>query len=243
MRLLARLTVAALAAIVAAGCGGGHATTATTSTTAASTAVTARASQYPPQRALLSSPTKPITIYKTPGGAVQQTLSAKTTYGTARTLVAIGEKAGWIHVLLPTRPNRSTGWVRATDVQLAAVPVSISIDTRAHTITVRLPGRAPTTAPAAVGSKTNPTPTGLFYVTDQVQPRNPKGAYGALALGLSAHSDTLERFGTGDGQVAIHGTNEPGSIGKAVSHGCIRVDPTLIALLRQVPLGTLVDIT
>jgi lipoprotein-anchoring transpeptidase ErfK/SrfK len=55
-------------------------------------------------------------------------------------------------------------------------------------------------------------------------PRNPMGA---MALTLS-----------GD-QYAIHGTNRPGSIGKAASYGCIRMRNTDIAdLYARVQIGT-----
>jgi lipoprotein-anchoring transpeptidase ErfK/SrfK len=53
----------------------------------------------------------------------------------------------------------------------------------------------------------------------------------------------LTSFAGGDGQVAIHGTNQPGLIGSEVSHGCVRVDNTTITkLARMIPLGTPVRI-
>jgi lipoprotein-anchoring transpeptidase ErfK/SrfK len=62
--------------------------------------------------------------------------------------------------------------------------------------------------------------------------------YGPLALGLSAFS----RYRTdwlGGGQVAIHGTNEPGLIGRRVSNGCVRLRNADIRRLgRLVGVGT-----
>jgi lipoprotein-anchoring transpeptidase ErfK/SrfK len=70
------------------------------------------------------------------------------------------------------------------------------------------------------------------------------GAYGPFALGLSAHSDVLTEFAGGDGQVGIHGTNDPATIGQAVSHGCVRVTNDVITRLEAlVSLGTPVTIT
>jgi lipoprotein-anchoring transpeptidase ErfK/SrfK len=55
-------------------------------------------------------------------------------------------------------------------------------------------------------------------------PRNPMGA---AALGLSR------------GNYAIHGTNDPGSIGRFVSHGCIRMfNEDVLDLYSRVHLGT-----
>jgi lipoprotein-anchoring transpeptidase ErfK/SrfK len=131
----------------------------------------------------------------------------------------------------------------ATDVTLQPTPDSIAVNLDERTITVTVPGQDPLTAPASIGTERNPTPRGRFYVTDRVQPSNPNGAYGPLALGLSAHSDTLSEFSGRDGQIGIHGTNEPSSIGRATSHGCIRVPPAVVELLKLVPLGTPVTIS
>lgn len=63
-------------------------------------------------------------------------------------------------------------------------------------------------------------------------PGNPLGAR-ALYLHQGGH-DTLYR---------IHGTNEPGSIGRAVSSGCIRLlNQDVHDLYERVPVGTLVKV-
>jgi lipoprotein-anchoring transpeptidase ErfK/SrfK len=55
-------------------------------------------------------------------------------------------------------------------------------------------------------------------------PRNPMGA---AAMGLTR------------GNYAIHGTNEPGSIGRFVSHGCIRMhNEDVLDLYQRAPVGT-----
>jgi lipoprotein-anchoring transpeptidase ErfK/SrfK len=55
-------------------------------------------------------------------------------------------------------------------------------------------------------------------------PRNPMGA---AAMGLTS------------GNYAIHGTNEPGSIGHFVSHGCIRMhNEDVLDLYHRAPVGT-----
>jgi lipoprotein-anchoring transpeptidase ErfK/SrfK len=83
----------------------------------------------------------------------------------------------------------------------------------------------------------------LFFVTDPVDLHDrPNLGYGVFALGLSGHSDVLTEFGGGDGQIAIHGTNNPGDIGNDVSHGCVRVTNDAIERLSQLPLGTPVEI-
>ncbi len=61
---------------------------------------------------------------------------------------------------------------------------------------------------------------------------SPKNPMGAAALILS-----------GDGQYAIHGTNNPGSIGKFVSYGCIRMyNKDIKDLFARVRVGTKVTV-
>jgi lipoprotein-anchoring transpeptidase ErfK/SrfK len=91
----------------------------------------------------------------------------------------------------------------------------------------------------AIGSPQYPTPTGLFYITDPIDLHDqPNLGYGVFAIGLSGHSDVLSEFGGGDGQIGIHGTNNPGDIGRDVSHGCVRLTNDAIERLSQLPLGT-----
>ena len=43
--------------------------------------------------------------------------------------------------------------------------------------------------------------------------------------------------------IGVHGTNQPGLIGSAVSNGCIRLrNPAIRKLARKLPLGTPVHI-
>ena len=99
-------------------------------------------------------------------------------------------------------------------------------------------GKLALSTPAAVGKPGTPTPIGRFYITQRFILTNPHGPYGSRALGISAFSDVLRSWRDG-GPIGIHGTNEPFSIGKAVSHGCIRLpDAAIVRLFKQVPLAT-----
>jgi lipoprotein-anchoring transpeptidase ErfK/SrfK len=175
---------------------------------------------------------------------VSQTLPATTEFGSARALMVTADQGDWLEVLLPTRPNGSTGWVRRADVEVRQVDYEIRIDLQARTLTLLEGGAGVVTTPVAIGSGEAPTPTGTFSITDKLVTNDGTSAYGPYALGLSGHSEVLTEFAGGDGQVGIHGTNDPSSIGKAVSHGCIRVPNDVITQLNELlPLGTPVTIT
>src|SRR5206468_6770155 len=83
-------------------------------------------------------------------------------------------------------------------------------------------GRPELRATVAVGAPSTPTPTGRYYVNQRLVPADKNGPYGPGAIGISAFSNVLTGWAQG-GPVAIHGTNEPWSIGRAVSNGCIRL--------------------
>jgi lipoprotein-anchoring transpeptidase ErfK/SrfK len=84
------------------------------------------------------------------------------------------------------------------------------------------------------------TPLGRnYYVTARFVPRNP--FFGSYALETSAYSRLTDW--PGGGVVGIHGTDRPGLIGQAVSHGCIRMFNRDVDRLRTLaPLGTPIDI-
>jgi lipoprotein-anchoring transpeptidase ErfK/SrfK len=136
----------------------------------------------------------------------------------------------WYHVQLPLKPNGVTGWVRAADVELAAVTTRIVVDLSDRSVTLYDRGRPILTAPAAIGSSETPTPVGRFYVNQRLVPNDASGPFGPGAIGISAFSDVLTGWTQG-GPIAIHGTNRPDLIGAAVSTGCIRVRNDLLRRL------------
>lgn len=79
--------------------------------------------------------------------------------------------------------------------------------------------------PIAVGRILHHTPVGNFIIVNRAP--NPGGPFGSLWMSLSK-----EHYG-------IHGTNDPSSIGKAVSKGCIRMhNKDVEELAAIVPNGT-----
>ena len=176
-------------------------------------------------------------------GARVRELGGTSAFGFRRAFLVVGEEGDFLKVLLPERPNGSTGWVRAADVEVEHVDHEIRIDLAARTLRWTEGGNVVLETRIAVGSQQYPTPAGRFFVTDLLDTGESGGAYGPYAVGLSAHSDVLTEFGGGDGQVGIHGTNDPSSIGRPVSHGCVRVANDVITrLATTIPIGTQVTV-
>ncbi|WP_099191876.1 L,D-transpeptidase [Tepidibacter mesophilus] len=81
----------------------------------------------------------------------------------------------------------------------------------------------------AIGKPSTPTPKGTFTIINKAY--KPGGPFGERWLGLSK-----PHYG-------IHGTNNPLSIGKSISNGCIRMyNKDIIELYNIIPIGTVVTI-
>ena len=150
-----------------------------------------------------------------------------------------------IQVYLPVRPNGSIGWVNKGDVTLTDVPYRIEVNITTHRIQVFKGFDVIVDEPVGVGRTDRPTPGGIYYLKELLQPPNPNGPYGPYAYGLSGFSNVLDSFNGGPGVIGLHGTNDPGAIGSDVSSGCIRLNNAVIERLVNeigLPLGTPVKI-
>jgi lipoprotein-anchoring transpeptidase ErfK/SrfK len=255
--LLTVLTVVALAGCTGAasptdgrgGAGGPGSDAAPTSadptTSAVPTTIVARIDDGRPLAALAL---RDLAVLSAPGGTVVAIFPARQPWGDPTVLLVKAYRAGasgngWYEVLLPRRPNGSTGWVRADQVRVERRPRVVEVDLSARRLTLRDGNRVLWQARVAIGAKATPTPTGSFYVTAKLRYPQISRAFGAWALALSAYSNVLEQFGTGDGQIALHGTADTAQLGRALSSGCIRLDNRTVTKLATVlPLGTPVTI-
>ena len=144
----------------------------------------------------------------------------------------------WYRVWLAIRPNESRGWVPEGKLAFYTTAAKITIDLSERKLSVYRRGGLVDTYPVAVGKPGLSTPTGYFFINQKLKPPAPGGAYGVLAIGISAFQPKLPDWAQG-GPVAIHGTNQDELIGKAVSHGCVRMhDKDVLEVSRFVPAGS-----
>jgi lipoprotein-anchoring transpeptidase ErfK/SrfK len=148
----------------------------------------------------------------------------------------------WYRVYVAMRPNESKGWVKEGPLAFYSTSAKIVIDLSERKLSVYRRGELLGEFPVAVGRPGLETPTGFYFINQKLKPPRPGGAYGALAIGISAFQPSLSGWAQG-GPVAIHGTNEPWLIGKAVSHGCVRMhDKDVLEVSKIVPAGSPVEI-
>jgi hypothetical protein len=197
-----------------------------------------------PPVGLVAAISKTTVSYLSPGGALAVPIAA-TWHGSALFLPVIARDAGDLEVRLPTRPNGSTAWISDAGIQLYDSPYRIVINLAARHLLLFKDGVRVMDAPAGVGTVTDPTPTGQFFVASFA--KAPTSAWGPFVLVTSAHSNAITDWEeSGDAVVAIHGPLGEdaaiGSNGARVSHGCIRLHDSDLARLRVVPDGSPIDI-
>ncbi|GAA1948698.1 L,D-transpeptidase [Microbacterium deminutum] len=183
---------------------------------------------------VFADPTRPPVAY----------LPSQFPYG-GTTVPVIQKQEHWIEVLLTGRqavPSHGdsaqvTGWLRAQDVELAPIDTIVQVSISARTIDIvhaGVPERIATDF--AWGTPSTPTPRGrAFIMTEAVVPEY---AYtrGHPIVYLSVQSPTLDGFGGED--VAVTAFHYHDQRSGPISNGCIRVDPSAITRLAQLPLGT-----
>lgn len=96
--------------------------------------------------------------------------------------------------------------------------------------------------PVAVGKPSTPSPTGTFTIERRVA--NPVYQHDGRTVQPGPHNPVGSRWmGLSIRGYGIHGTNAPSSIGKAASHGCIRMGKAdLEKLFGEVSVGDTVQL-
>lgn len=250
--LRAALVLLATSLLAASACAGERPTLAepTSSTTEAETTTTTAPAPTGAQIAQAKAPSIDVFATETDAAPQRQIVAGVDTSVDTIPIVFLvkteaEEGAERVEVHLPVRPNGSSGWVNIADVTVSRVPYRIEVGISEHRIRVFQDDEVIVDEPVGVGRTDRPTPGGVYYLKELLQPPDPNGPYGTYAYGLSGFSNVLTSFNGGPGVIGIHGTNDPSAIGSDVSSGCIRLNNDVIERLVEVvglPLGTPVEI-
>jgi lipoprotein-anchoring transpeptidase ErfK/SrfK len=189
-----------------------------------------------PAGGIVVHPLRDAAVYAAPGGAAIARLP-RTQFGDTW-LPVVAERDGWVRVLLPSKPNGSTGWLAATDVRRARNPYVIKVHLASFRMVLLRDGAVDGSWTVGTGKAAAPTPAGRTFVLGAFA--DPKQRYSPVILPLGAHSPTHDTFGGGPGTVALHTWPSAAVFGTASSDGCIRVPRAALDRLTEVPLGTLV---
>lgn len=181
-----------------------------------------------------------IVLRTRPRGPIAATIAPRTEFGSRQTLGVVARRGDWIGVTTPALPNGRLGWVdlRRATVRLARTRMSLTLDLSERGLVLKAGGRVLRRMKVGVGRAESPTPKGRFSVTDKLSGSRYGSYYGCCIVALSARQPNLPPGWPGGDRIAIHGTNDPASIGVASSAGCPHAsDADLRVLMRRVPLG------
>jgi lipoprotein-anchoring transpeptidase ErfK/SrfK len=186
-------------------------------------------------------PTSTRTVHERPGGPPVAELPSLQ-LGNPTWVPVVETAPGWLKVLLPSRPNRATGWISGTGggLQVARTSHLIKVERAARRLTILRSGRVVGRWSVAVGAPATPTPLGRTFLLALLSKNDQTP--GSVVLPTGTHSRTLDDYGGGPGTVAFHGWPDKTVFGKAVSHGCVRVPDSALSALSEAPLGTVVII-
>lgn len=193
-----------------------------------------RVAPLAPQR--LVAITRDLQILERPGGGrVLGTMPARSRYLSAPMTAWVMKQTAagdWGFVTIPWGGASRGGWIPLAGLQSTTSSVQVRVSLSERRLRVWKAGRVVVNAPAAVGAASSPSPTGRFFVTDPVPVPASQPQFGGYAFGISAIQPNTPPGWTGGNQMAIHGTDNPGSIGTAASAGCLRVSARVLARLR-----------
>jgi lipoprotein-anchoring transpeptidase ErfK/SrfK len=98
------------------------------------------------------------------------------------------------------------------------------------------------TFPVSVGAANSPSPVGEFQIVSHVA--HPRYSHNGMVIPAGPNNPLGPRWmGLDVKGYGIHGTNQPRSIGKAASHGCIRLsNHDIVELFPLLAVGDTVEI-
>jgi hypothetical protein len=176
---------------------------------------------------LVHVPTGGIVARRNPwaGASVLGTVAASSKYYHVPLVIRIettNPSGTWGRVELPCVWPRVDGWIPLRGLQREQTFIHVDIDLSEHRVRVYKHDDLLYSVAGAIGTSASPTPPGAYVVTDRV-PFASGSALGSFAFGISGIQPHLPAGWSGGNQLAIHGTNDPSSIGTSASAGCVRV--------------------
>jgi lipoprotein-anchoring transpeptidase ErfK/SrfK len=182
-----------------------------------------------------------VPLHSKPGGPIIARAPSRTQFGSPQTLTVAGRLGGWLAVINEDVRDGGVAWIKAHTpaVKPKRTDVALRVDLHRKQLQLVDGHRVEKRMEVGVGRPGSPTPTGRFSITDKLPGTRYGGSYGCCILALSGTQNRLPPGWRGGNRLAIHGTNDPGTIGRRSSAGCLHADARdLKLLMRKVALGT-----
>jgi lipoprotein-anchoring transpeptidase ErfK/SrfK len=196
-----------------------------------------------------TAPTPAATIIPAKGlPAVTTTVSAPIVKPATGSITAPSKPVTSTAIPAGQQPAAKPTATAATSQPPTADLVSLILKLKERKVYVYKGGSVVAKYPVAVGKKGWETPTGDWYVMEKIT--NPgwtsfKNSSTTIAPGASSPLGQrwIGFWTDGQDMIGFHGTPDPSSVGKAISHGCVRMyDKDVKALFPMVKIGTTVKV-
>ena len=135
-----------------------------------------------------------------------------------------GDGSRWLQVMLPGRPDGSTGWISEQDTRAMVTAWAIVVELAARRVNVYDDARLVRSFEAVVGKPSTPTPTGQFFVEEtlQMSGRGARRPFRAGAQRPLQRAAGIRRRARAKSRFTDERTSEARSAA-AASHGCVRL--------------------
>jgi lipoprotein-anchoring transpeptidase ErfK/SrfK len=153
-----------------------------------------------------------------------------------------------LNVVVPSLSNNSVTKPTNYIDNLINQPLKIQISLSRRQLTTYRGNTQIKSYPIAVGRRGWETPTGNFQVLEMLEKPTWINPFTGKAISGGLPENPLGHYWIGfwtDGRnwIGFHGTPNPESVGKAASHGCVRMyDKDIKELFHQVSVGTSVTV-
>jgi lipoprotein-anchoring transpeptidase ErfK/SrfK len=160
----------------------------------------------------------------------------------ASAVMVLGVQAMGQAVLTQTAPGQAVAAEQVTTPKTKTSVRVIVVSLEDHKLALVEDGQVKKVYTVAVGKRSTPSPTGTFTIARRV--KNPTYSHKGKVVAPGPGNPVGTRWmGLSIKGYGIHGTNEPKSIGKAASHGCIRMaKKDLEEMYEMVSVGDTVEL-
>lgn len=159
-----------------------------------------------------------------------------------RLIGTLNGKAKWMGTVVLLLSMKAVAQTAATEMEAPKPTRMILVSIPDRKLALIDDGKVMKVFPVAVGKDSSPSPEGTFTIKTRLA--NPTYYHKGTVVAPGPQNPIGTRWmGLSEKGYGIHGTNAPNSIGKAASHGCIRMGKKdLEELFTMVKVGDTVEI-
>ena len=128
-----------------------------------------------------------------------------------------------LEVLAPGLPAGAFAWANGADVTISHHNFSLLLDLTGLRLILFERELAVFQTQIGLNTDSAPLPGGRYFTTELLTFDDPNGPLGAHAFSISGYSAELSPFSAAPGELGIHGTDQPLTVGTQTTRGSVRI--------------------